>query len=428
MADRLKKHLSLLLFTGMAWFSAASVAYASIQEISLSGNERQCSANGVNDSGAVVGTCTTSTGNSEAFVALTPTGEQALQPLVPGRNCSAARITDNGTMFGTCEDSNATSQAVEWLNPGSTPTQLPALLGGVASGITAINEQDIAVGVSSNNDTTNLPVIWLTPTTATPLPVGLLGLGSTNCSPSDVNDTSATVKPVVVGNCPNGGTAIPVKWTWTSGLLGGAYSAARLTVPVGAKCAASGVNRLGHVLGICETTSGPVTVRWPADGSAPAILTTVGSATLPNFPIGMNANGDVTGSYTTAGGFVQSFIWTPSAGSNATPIAPLSGGKRISVSGIGDNGIVVGTSEGSDGDSHAIAWTSTTGSVDQGSLGGPNTGMNGIATGGCYGIGNGEESNETSRAFLIPLCTSAVAATVRQTTMTKHGSSIIKTR
>ncbi|HWX01854.1 HAF repeat-containing protein [Collimonas sp.] len=388
---------ALCLATSASFGLVTSTAQAAlVDEGTLSG--LQCSGSGVNDSANVVGTCTNGVGVNVAFVALTPGTEQSLPPLTTGRNCSAGMILNNGIIEGSCVDANAVPRPVVWLPPYSSATILPPLAGAVRSGTTAINQNGVSAGVSIDATATALPVIWLTNSGATALPVGLLGLASTNCSPSDLSDTSGSAQPIVVGNCPNGnGTSTPVKWT--SGLLG--YSAAQLALPSGAQaCAVSEVNQAGQAMGSCyfSATSAPNTVQWSASGVPKVLLTVAGSA-VRNTGVDMNASGQISGVYLTSADFVQPFFWDPSTGTNATAIPPLSGGMRASVSGIGDNSEVVGTSEVTSGDSHPYIWTSLAGTVDQGTLGGSNAGIRSVSKSGNHITGSSEVTGEKSHAF-----------------------------
>jgi probable HAF family extracellular repeat protein len=389
--------LALCLATSASFGLVTSSARATlVDEGTLSG--LQCSGSGVNNSGQVAGTCTNGVGVNVAFVALTPGSEQSLPPLTTGRNCSASIILNNGIIEGSCVDANAVPRPVVWLPPYSSATILPPLAGAIKSGTTAINQNGVSVGVSIDSTATALPVIWLTNSAATPLPVGLLGLASTNCSPSDLSDTSGSAQPIVVGNCPNGsGTSTPLKWT--SGLLG--YSAALLALPSGAQaCAVSEVNQAGQAMGGCyfNASSAPDTVQWSASG-VPTVLTTVAGSPVRNVGVDMNASGQIAGIYLTSADFRQPFFWDPTTGTNATAIPPLSGGTRASVSGIGDNGEVVGTSEVASGDGHPYIWTSLAGTVDQGTLGGNNAGISSVSKSGNHITGTSEVVGQKSHAF-----------------------------
>ena len=72
---------------------------------------------------------------------------------------------------------------------------------------------------------------------------------------------------------------------------------------------------------------------------------------------------------------------------------------------IGDNGLVVGTSEVANGDSHAFSWTVAGGSTDLGALaGGANSSAVTLSRSGCYLTGNSEVALHASQAYLENLC------------------------
>ncbi|WP_211445265.1 hypothetical protein [Collimonas humicola] len=272
----------------------------------------------------------------------------------------------------------------------------------------AINQNGVSVGVSVDVDDTATPVIWLSNTAATALPVGLLGLASTNCSPTDVSDTSGSASPIVVGNCPNGqGTATPVKWI--KGLLG--YAAATFSLPSSAtSCSVSEVNMAGQAMGSCRftSTSDPKTVYWSAAG-VPQVLATVAGSAVRNIGNDMNASGQIAGVYLTSGDFGQPYFWDPTTGNDAIAIAPIPGGNRAGVAGIGDNSTVVGNSEVGNGDFHPYAWTAGGGTVDQGTLNGASAAVNSIAKNGCYIAGTSEVTGEAAHAFKESICRSSMA-------------------
>lgn len=390
--------LALCLAASASFGLVTSTAHAALIDEGT-GSGLQCGGNSIDDSGREVGTCTDAIGVSNAFVAVTAGTEQTLSPLVSGRNCSAGRIVNSGAIIGSCQDTNTASQAVVWsaTNPGGSATKLPPLLGQVRSAATAINQNGIVVGMSVDDNDTTTPVIWLTNTAATVLPVGLLGLASTNCSPTDVSDTSGSASPIVVGNCPNGqGTATPV--IWTKGVLG--YAAALLALPSGAiSCGVSEVNIVGQAMGSCEFASAfdPKTVRWSAAG-VPQVLATVAGSTARNVGADMNASGQIAGVYLTSADFGQPFFWDPATGNNATAIAAIAGGNRAGVVGIGNNGTVTGNSEVSSGNTHPFTWTASGGTVDQGTLGGTNAAVSGMSPSGHELSGSSEVPGEKVHA------------------------------
>jgi probable HAF family extracellular repeat protein len=412
MVDYTKGRLAALCFVAGIGIAVCMEAHAALVDEGT-GTGLQCSGSSVDDAGREVGACTNGVGVSVAFYAATPGVEQALSPLISGRNCSADRIVDNGTIIGSCQDANAASQAVVWsaASPAGSAIVLPSA-GGVRTDATAINQQGIPVGVSINATDIAVPVIWLTNTSATLLPVGLLGLVNTNCSPTDVSDTSGTAAPFVVGNCPNSqGTTTPVKWS--PGLLG--YSATTLSLPSGAiSCGVSEINAAGQAMGSCDfsSTSTRKTVRWSAVG-VPQTLATVGGSTVRNVGVDMNASGKITGAYLTLGDFVQPYYWDPATGNDAIAIAPLTGGQRASARGIGDDGTVVGSSEVGSGIGHPFTWTLAGGPIDQGTLGGANAGISAISSSGCYVSGSSEVSGEAMHAFVESLCSPAALALSR---------------
>jgi probable HAF family extracellular repeat protein len=263
-----------------------------------------------------------------------------------------------------------------------------------------MNQQGTIVGNSISAAAVSTPVIWragqLTPIV---LPgAQLLGLGNTNCVPTDVADVSSSAAPVAVGNCQAGnGTAAGVIWTPTG--LAGAYVATALSAPSGSlSCVASAVNVMGQVLGTCDFGSGigPHTVRWPAGGGAPIVLTTV-AGNVRNVGVNMNAGGQITGTYLTAGDFAAPFYWNPDTNAVST-IDPISGGTNGVPVRIGDTGTVVGTAEVATGAVHAFEWTPAAGVTDLGVLaGGNNSAVSDLSKNGCFLTGSSEVSGEVAQ-------------------------------
>ncbi|WP_431513901.1 HAF repeat-containing protein [Variovorax sp. DAIF25] len=411
-ADLVLSALPRLLMAASPLLVGSLAQAGPMQDIGISSGP-QCAGTSVNNSGHVVGACAEADGMASGFVALAPGGAVDLGHLMGGRSCSASAVTNSGRIIGSCLNGNSLSTAVVWNSATPQVTQtldplplvlLPPSPAGVRTRATAFSQSGVVAGVSVNANNTALPVVWYPENgTANALPEGLLGLGATNCAPADVDDYAANpARPDIVGNCP-GSNGRPQAVFWSAnGLLGG-YTSAALPLPAGATfCAASTLNS-GKILGYCDFgAQGGRTALWPNKTTAPALLSTNPAR---NSGIDLNASGGVIGQYQNSTGESIPFYWD-TANNIRTDIPSLSGGFKINVTDIGDNGMVVGTSELIDGSRHAISWTPSTSTVDLGTLpGGENSGARVLSQSGCYLTGSSEVgAGHATHAFVQNLC------------------------
>ncbi|KZK32216.1 HAF family protein [Delftia sp. GW456-R20] len=366
----------------------------------------QCVGLDINNSGHVVGACAESDGSSAGFVSLAPGSAADLVRLSPGRNCNAAAITNSGQVVGSCLDGNSVSVGVFWnaATPATVQTLQPLTLD-VRSMPTAFNQGGYVAGVSLSGSNTARPVMWRNnETTARALPAGLLGLNSTNCVPSDVdNFVVGGNMPGIVGNCPdNSGHPRPVYWS--AAVLGG-YMATALNLPLNAVfCRAKTVVNT-RIMGYCDFgAQGGRTVVWLNSSSSPQVLS-ISSPPARNSGVDLNILGEVIGHYQLADGRSMPYYWNSQTGV-IRDIPPLPGGMNARVVDIGDNGTVAGHSELADGSSHAITWTPLGGTVDQGTLaGGENSAASALSQDGCYMTGRSEVAQLATHAFVQNLCT-----------------------
>lgn len=365
----------------------------------------QCVGISVNTSGHVVGACAKPDGSAVGFVALTPGTAVELGRLATARSCAATIITNGGRILGSCLNNDSLTTAVVWNASAPTTVQpLQPLLGGVRTLGTAYNHGGSTAGVSVSANNTAQPVMWrINETNARSLPAGLLGLDATNCVPTDIDSTAPNPNmPNISGTCP-GTNGRPQPVLWSAGLLG-AYAATMLPLPTGALyCTTSHVAN-GRILGNCDFgTQGGRAVLWPNASTAPLVLVTNPAR---NSAIDLNSSGAVIGRYQDTDGDSIAFHWDTTTNTR-TDIPPLSGGFKISVSDLGDNGLVTGSSELGDGTRHAIRWTLSGGTVDLGTLpGGKNSAGRALSQDGCYLTGGSEVAlDRDTHAFLQNLCT-----------------------
>jgi probable HAF family extracellular repeat protein len=366
----------------------------------------QCSGSAVNDHGIEVGACTTQTGASSAFVAVTAGVSVDLPPLVANGNCKASMISNNGTIVGSCQDVQKAWQAVIWnvSEPSAAPIKLPAAGLDVLTIANAINQQGYIVGVSHSSAAIDTPVLWIIngqSVSVTVLPsgglldTGLFSISNTNCHPIDVSDVNPqSGQATVIANCPNAqGTRTPV--AWVPGLFGPILVA--LPLPTQALfCIDTRVNVTGQIMGSCEFagTPNPETAFWVSTSAAPLVLAGA------NVGIDMNASGQIAGIFQTADGFTQPFYWD-APNHNYVMIGAFAGGSWATVVGIGDNGDVIGNSETSSGDTNPFVWTASGGTTDLGTLeGGSDAVVNSISKLGLYVAGTGQTSDETDHATI----------------------------
>ncbi|MFC3652668.1 hypothetical protein ACFONN_14010 [Dyella humi] len=373
--------------------------------------EKQCSADDINDSNAVVGSCipANATNPSVAWYAATRgTTPTLLQPLATGQDCNADALADQGTIVGSCTDANNRSFGVIWNTPTSAPVKLaplPILSGlnlapDVATGATGYNLSGDVVGESASGSGVATAVLWPA-MTGTPIIVSSYG---DNCSAVDVNGTnegpSGAGHPSVALNCPTSTGLVQGKLAqYTAGLLGYAYTATTLPLPTGAThCTVAALNDALQAVGTCHfpAPDHPQTAYWPSPTSTPNLLTVSGNAR--NGADFINAPGNVVFEYQTTSGDSSAGFWIPTS-NTVTLIPPLPGGVRTVAEGLGDNGTVTLTSEDSNENWEGAKWTTATGTV---ALGFENSGVDSSVVGsnqaGTAAATDGEDSSQNDTA------------------------------
>ncbi|MCP9440510.1 MAG: hypothetical protein NHB36_11550, partial [Nitrospira sp.] len=111
---------------------------------------------------------------------------------------------------------------------------------------------------------------------------------------------------------------------------------------------------------------------------------------------GINNHGQVVGVAENASGDERAFLWT--SGSGMVDLGTL-GGDWSLASGINNHGQVVGVAENASGNRRAFLWTSESGMVDLGTLGGDWSLASGINDHGQV-VGEAENARGRGRAFL----------------------------
>ena len=223
---------------------------------------------------------------------------------------AAVAINDANVAVGLSDDGTGSLKAVRWAVDGA-PVALEPLPGGSHSAAYGIGEDGTVVGESEKATGTTVAVTWPAGTTA----AAELGLGAF-AAPAAAYGISGTR---VVGEATNAGQPVAVVWTLAVDApvpltgLGGASSSAyfiRGDTVVGESTNAAGEGRaVLWKLDATGTPSGAPLELAPLDGHVASVA------------LGVNTSGDVVGESEPASGEAHAVVWA--AGASGVPGPPL---------------------------------------------------------------------------------------------------------
>jgi probable HAF family extracellular repeat protein len=238
----------------------------------------------------------------------------ALQDLgtLGGTHALASGINNAGKVVGNSRIAgDATSHGFVWTLGAM---QGLSTLGGTLSRAMAINDNGVITGVATvTGDVAEHGVVWFSPTVALPIDLGTLGGGNSQGNDINFNGQIAGYSQTA-SQVAHATLWSPPYTTPTSvqdlGTLGGSYSEA------------NAVNAFGHVTGVASNAN-DVQMRgfvWQA-GQGMVDLGALTATSTHTAGIDINANDDVVGYSTTAGGAAKRAIIRKAG----VPIADLNG-------------------------------------------------------------------------------------------------------
>ena len=288
-------------------------------------------ANGINDSGQVVGQASTTGGASHAF--LYTNGTMTDLGTVSGRDWSSARaVNSGGQVVGYAYDSAGNAPQQAFFYSKGTMTYLGSL-GGAASVALGINTKGQVVGWSwTTGNATDQSFLY---SSGTMTNLGTLGGNGSNAA-NDINSSGQ-----VAGNAYNASGArhafLYSNGTMTDlGTLGGSFSWA------------SGINVGGQVVGQSGTIDGAGHAFLYSDGT----MMDLGAG----YAHDINASGQVVG-YSS---YQHPFLYDDGTLTDLNSlINPASGWSLYDANAINDSGQIVGVGVNSLGQQHAFLLTPT---------------------------------------------------------------------
>jgi adhesin/invasin len=221
-------------------------------------------------------------------------------------------------------------------------------LGGSFAAATAVNASNVIVGLSEDGQGSLSAALWSVSGTSASAGVALAPLAGNTYSAAYAVDASGAA----VGESEKGAAYVPVIWaagtTTPTELSLGAFTS---------PAAAYGVSG-GRIVG--EATSGTATVAvlWADPGASPVDLASLGGDRSAAYAV---AGSLVVGESTAApGGASLGALWTlDGSGNPGAPVAlaPLAGHASSVALAVDATGRIVGESESSTGEVHAVYWT-----------------------------------------------------------------------
>ncbi|WP_394828069.1 hypothetical protein [Pendulispora albinea] len=342
-----------------------------------------CGATGINDRGAVVGSCRLADGGFVTAYWAPGAAPVRLPRLVEDRPCAVLGIDNGGAAVGNCEFGNVgEAAAVRWrATPEEAPERLQPREQDVQSRARLVNQRGVVAGSSRDAAGARHAVVWKWSTTA---PTDLPELDQTSCWVSDMSNDD---DPVIVGTCElRHGGSVGVRWTPD----GASYAVEPLALPPSTThCWPADVNGQHVVAGTCQLLDGSLeAVRWRANGTEALVLSRVDARTVHPMltVVDMNESGVIAGNYITNAGLTRAFTWSPvddpAADQRATDLGSL-GGFSTYAFGIADDGEIVGTAQNERGHDEAFAWSPRTSEMQGlGNLGGFNSMVTAKSDGG----------------------------------------------
>jgi hypothetical protein len=415
---------SLIASVSLVGVGSPSTAHAGTWT-GLSGAGIQCRSTSVDDSGTVVGTCEPSNQGSSpiAWVALQGGSSTPLPVPANYQYCKDPGIANDGAITLNCVSKTGNNVGFA-LYPDATgayssETKLSPygdlLSTDTSSFITARNKHGDAIAQSSSasGDASHSAVLYLSSSNGSPILVS--SSHGDNCSPASLTTTYVNnLGPAVAENCPNSANtadeayvALPL-----AGLLGVSYSRTKLSVPSNAVyCKVYAINDADAAIGDCFYSTAPLVraAYWSSPSSAPEVLNDesyLSSIGIPATNITsstfLNNGGEVIVAYPDAQGRGNYLYWNPAKGTAAL-IAPVTGGRRVTITGLSDNGYAVGYSETPSCETKvAIKWSPSGGTVSLGDYAGGNVSeATDISPSGTYIAGDAQDSSENEDALTL---------------------------
>ncbi|MDD0986987.1 hypothetical protein [Pseudomonas shahriarae] len=393
------------LITLLVGFGCANTTMADYVGI-FPPNGKQCSVSGINNSGLVVGNC--STGNitipNSPWVALTPATPALLPRLAPAQPCSVGSISNAGWIVGECGGPDGANSAVVWdandLAAGILKLlPRPGLIGlfpDVSTVPSAINQRGGVLGSSINRSGVSTVVLW--------------GAGQSNardvsspgdnCIGVDLTYTLVNGRPVAATNCPDVNGTMTGKVAQHNGLL---YISTPLPKPAGAlTCVATSINDALQVVGGCKYPTAPFSraAFWATPTSTPTLVPTLSGNSVSIASL-LNNSAQAVVDYSDADGNASTAVWNVTAGTvNLVPTFTI--GVGSSGVALADNGTLLVRGANSGSFTESATWDTSNGLQSFGFYsGGKNSMVGVISQDGSKIAGTAENSAQVYTAVVI---------------------------